>query len=52
MISREALEKNQISLYVFVLLLAGAIGLFAPDIGTRLDITLSFVIALLMYSMF
>ncbi len=52
MIARETLERNQISLYVFVLLLAGGIGLFAPEMGIHLDITISFVIAILMYSMF
>lgn len=52
MISREKLENNQIFLYVIVLLLATAVGLFAPTIGKQLDVTISFVIAILMYSMF
>jgi len=52
MISREKLEKNQVILYVFVLLVAIFIGLFAPDFGGPLDVTISFVIAILMYSMF
>jgi len=52
MISREKLENNQIFLYVIVLLLATAVELFAPTIGKQLDVTISFVIAILMYSMF
>lgn len=52
MISREKLENNQVFLYVIVLLIAAGVGLLAPYVGERLDVTISFVIAILMYSMF
>ncbi len=52
MISREKLEKNQVFLYVIVLLIAAGVGLLAPYVGEQLDVTISFVIAILMYSMF
>jgi len=52
MIAREKLENNQVFLYVIVLLLAVVVGLFTPTIGKQLDVTISFVIAILMYSMF
>lgn len=52
MISREKLENNQVWLYVIVLIIAAGIGLIVPNFGGQLDITISFVIAILMYSMF
>ncbi|MFK9116012.1 bile acid:sodium symporter [Peribacillus castrilensis] len=52
MITREQLEHNQVWLYIIVLVIAAGFGLMAPDVGGQLDITISFVIALLMYSMF
>ncbi len=52
MMSREKLENNQVFLYVIVLLIAAGVGLLAPRIGMQLDVTISFVIAILMYSMF
>ncbi|MEH7392569.1 arsenic resistance protein [Bacillus sp. JJ1503] len=52
MISREKLENNQVWLYVIVLLIAAGFGLIAPDFGAQLDATISFIIAILMYSMF
>ena len=52
MMSREKLENNQVFLYVIVLLIAASVGLLAPRIGMQLDVTISFVIAILMYSMF
>ena len=52
MISREKLENNQVWLYVIVLMIAAGFGLIFPDLGGHLDITISFVIAILMYSMF
>ncbi|MFS0688845.1 arsenic resistance protein [Sporosarcina sp. 179-K 8C2 HS] len=52
MITREKLEEKQISLYAFVLLIAAGFGLFVPDFAGRLDVTISVVIAILMYSMF
>ncbi|MBP2241577.1 ACR3 family arsenite efflux pump ArsB [Cytobacillus eiseniae] len=50
--SREKLENNQVWLYVIVLMIAAGLGLLAPDFGGQLDVTISFVIAILMYSMF
>jgi arsenite transporter len=52
MISREQLENNQVWLYVIVLMIAAGVGLIVPDFGAQLDATISFVIAILMYSMF
>ncbi|MEH7342911.1 bile acid:sodium symporter [Bacillus sp. JJ1532] len=52
MISREKLENNQVWLYVIVLLIAAGFGLIVPDFGAQLDATISFIIAILMYSMF
>lgn len=52
MISREQLENNQVWLYVIVLIIAAATGLLFPDLGGQLDVTISVVIAVLMYSMF
>lgn len=52
MISREQLENNQVWLYVIVLMIAVGFGLIVPDLGAQFDVTISFVIAILMYSMF
>ncbi|MEK4010198.1 arsenic resistance protein [Peribacillus sp. FSL M8-0224] len=52
MITREQLEHNQVWLYVIVLVIAAGFGLMVPDAGGQLDITISLVIAILMYSMF
>ncbi|WP_252503980.1 arsenic resistance protein [Sporosarcina sp. Marseille-Q4943] len=52
MITRDKLEETQISLYAIVLLIAAGFGLFRPDFAGRLDVTISVVIAILMYSMF
>ncbi|PMC34490.1 arsenic resistance protein [Bacillus sp. UMB0899] len=52
MLPREKLENNQVWLYVIVLILAAGFGLIVPDIGAQLDVTISVVIAILMYSMF
>lgn len=52
MITREKLENNQVWLYVIVLMIAAGFGLLVPDVGGQLDITISLVIAVLMYSMF
>ena len=51
-ITREKLENNQIWLYVIVLVIAAGFGLIVPDFAGQLDITISVVIAILMYSMF
>jgi len=51
MISREQLENNQIWLYIIVLMIAGGTGLLLPDLGGQLEVTISVVIAVLMYSM-
>lgn len=50
--TREQLENNQVWLYVIVLVIAAGFGLITPEIGEQLDITISCVIAILMYSMF
>ncbi len=52
MITREKLENNQVWLYAMVLIIAAGFGLLSPDVGAKLDSTISFVIAILMYSMF
>ncbi|MCG5254763.1 arsenic resistance protein [Brevibacillus agri] len=52
MISREQLEKNQVWLYAFVLVIAAGFGLLWPESGESLDRTISFVLAILMYGMF
>ncbi len=52
MCTRERLEEKQISLYVVGLLIAAVLGLFMPDFAEQLDVTISLVIAILMYSMF
>lgn len=52
MITREQLENNQVWLYGIVLVLATGVGLLVPDFLGQLDVTISVVIAILMYSMF
>ena len=52
MMTREQLENNQIWLYGIVLVLAAGVGLLVPDLFGQLDVTISVVIAILMYSMF
>ncbi|MBK0295879.1 bile acid:sodium symporter [Bacillus sp. S34] len=52
MITREQLENNQVWLYVIVLVIAAGFGLIVPDFSGQLDVTISVVIAILMYSMF
>lgn len=52
MITREKLENNQIWLYVIVLVIAAGFGLIVPNVAGQFDITISAVIAILMYSMF
>lgn len=52
MCTREQLEEKQISVYVIVLVIATGFGLFVPDFAGRLNITISLVIGILMYSMF
>ncbi|NME06505.1 bile acid:sodium symporter [Psychrobacillus sp. BL-248-WT-3] len=52
MITREQLENNQVWLYVMVLVMAAGFGLIVPGFSGQLDVTISVVIAILMYSMF
>ncbi|USK62218.1 arsenic resistance protein [Peribacillus asahii] len=52
MITREQLENNQVLLYVIVLVIAAGFGLIVPDFAEQLNVTISVVIAILMYSMF
>ncbi|MFE6798345.1 arsenic resistance protein [Paenibacillus chitinolyticus] len=52
MISREQLEKNQVWLYAFVLIIAAGFGLLWPDSSENLDRMISLVLAILMYGMF
>lgn len=52
MISRKQLEEKQIGIYILVLPIAIGYGLLMPDFAGSLDITISLVIAILMYSMF
>ena len=54
MISREQLEHNQVWIYVVILMLAGGLGVIAPDVMSILDnhILISFIIGILMYGMF
>lgn len=52
MITREQLENNQVWLYIIVLVIAAGFGLIVPDFSGQLDVTISVVIAILMYSMF
>lgn len=52
MFSREGLEKNQIGVYAVALLVGGGVGLVSPRIGGLLEPLVSFVIAVLLFSMF
>ncbi|MGX4585819.1 arsenic resistance protein [Paenibacillus chitinolyticus] len=52
MISRDSLEKNQVWLYAFVLIIAAGFGLLWPESSENLDRMISFVLAILMYGMF
>lgn len=52
MITRDQLENNQVWIYVIVLLTAAGFGLIVPDSSGHLDITISVIIAILMFSMF
>jgi ACR3 family arsenite efflux pump ArsB len=52
MISREQLENNQVWLYALTLIAATGIGLLWPTFSSRLDSTISFILAILMYGMF
>ncbi|MGE7873583.1 arsenic resistance protein [Bacillus paramycoides] len=52
MITREKLEEKQVSLYFIILIVAALFGFIWPSYGVRLEFIISFVIALLMYSMF
>ncbi|WP_039961411.1 arsenic resistance protein [Brevibacillus sp. BC25] len=52
MISREQLEKNQVWLYAFVLIIAAGTGLLWPESSKSLDSMISFILAILMYGMF
>lgn len=51
-ISRETLEHNQVGLYVIILIIAAVFGLSVPNFGAQFDVAISFIIAVLMYSMF
>ncbi|WP_174703773.1 arsenic resistance protein [Paenibacillus bovis] len=50
--TREALERQQIWIYLLLLVLGIFIGTFAPAGGATLDILLSPLLAILLYSMF
>jgi ACR3 family arsenite transporter len=50
--SREQLEENQIWLYVLALAIGAGVGLWHPAIGASLEILISPVLAVLLYSMF
>ncbi|MFJ5771730.1 arsenic resistance protein [Psychrobacillus sp. NPDC093180] len=52
MITRQQLENNQVWLYVIVLVMGAGFGLIVPDFSGQLDIIISMIIAILMYSMF
>jgi len=52
LITREALERQQIGIYLLMLVLGILIGTFAPAGGATLDILLSPLLAILLYSMF
>ncbi|EMA6343479.1 arsenic resistance protein [Bacillus cytotoxicus] len=52
MITREKFEEKQVSLYFIVLIVAALFGFIWPNHGERLELIISFIIALLMYSMF
>lgn len=52
MFLREKLENNQVLIYIVILIIAAGFGLIVPDEATKLDMTISIVIGILMYSMF
>ncbi len=52
MLSREKLENNQVLVYIVTLVIAVGFGLCVSDMSNKLDIAISVVIGLLMYSMF
>ncbi|MGI2294115.1 arsenic resistance protein [Paenibacillus sp. GXUN7292] len=52
MFSRESLEKNQISVYAVALIFGGIVGLASPRISSFLEPFVTFVIAVLLFSMF
>ncbi|MCM3039704.1 bile acid:sodium symporter [Paenibacillus motobuensis] len=52
MFTRESLEKNQIGVYVVALIVGGTVGLLSPGIGSYLEPLVSFIIAVLLFSMF
>lgn len=52
MISREKLEQQQIWLYVVALIIGGVFGLVSPSLGSSLHITISPILAILLYGMF
>lgn len=52
MFSRECLEKNQIGVYAVALIVGGTVGLLSPRIGSYLEPLVSFIIAVLLFSMF
>ncbi|AZS15616.1 arsenic resistance protein [Paenibacillus lutimineralis] len=52
MFSRESLEKNQIGVYAVALIVGGTVGLLSPRIGSFLEPLVSFIIAVLLFSMF
>ncbi|KAB2397765.1 arsenic resistance protein [Bacillus cereus] len=52
MFTREKLEENQVSLYFIVLVVATLFGFIWPSYGEGLEVIISLIIALLMYSMF
>lgn len=52
MLSKEKLENNQVLIYIGTLVIAVCFGLFESDMSNKLDVAISVVIGLLMYSMF
>ncbi|MGB6406985.1 MAG: arsenic resistance protein, partial [Planococcus donghaensis] len=52
MMAREKLENNQVWLYAIVLVIAASFGLTMPHFAAQLDVAISTVIAVLMFSMF
>jgi ACR3 family arsenite transporter len=52
MMAREKLENNQVWLYAILLVIAASFGLTMPHFAAQLDVAISTVIAVLMFSMF
>jgi AraC-like DNA-binding protein len=52
MVTREPLEQKQILIYAVTLIIAAAVGLMWPTFTEPLGHTISFVIAILLFSMF